>query len=95
MKRGQQIIDAHQKYVDWWLPIDVAAGSIMAPMGLWYFCKKCLTGPDEYYIDRWFGDIVDYEKYKYEYREEILKLYSMHMLEYIDLHSEEPLKELK
>jgi hypothetical protein len=32
MEKEEILKNAHQEYVDWWLPIDVAGGSFLAPM---------------------------------------------------------------
>ncbi len=45
MSREEQfnkIIESHNKYVQWWLPIDVESGSLMAPMSLNSFCESLL-----------------------------------------------------
>lgn len=87
------LLKAHQKYVDWWLPIDVAAGSVLAPMGLYMFCCRMLTIPDDQYFDRWIdenelpipknGDVREARIYMKDY---ILKCIGMHLLGNIDLH---------
>jgi hypothetical protein len=51
---------AHQKYVDWWLPIDVAASSAMAPMSCHRFFESLLTFNDEWW-ERWIGDSIPKE----------------------------------
>ena len=32
MEKEEILKNGHQEYVDWWLPIDVAGGSFLAPM---------------------------------------------------------------
>ena len=87
------LLKAHKQYVDWWLPIDVAGGSFLAPMSLERFCSFMLKMPDEEYFDRWIdetelpipkdGDIRLARIYMKDF---ILKTIGMHMLEYINLH---------
>jgi hypothetical protein len=50
------LLKAHQQYVDWWLPIDVAAGSVLAPMGLYMFCHRMITMPENEFFDRWIDE---------------------------------------
>jgi len=43
----------YKRYVDWWLPIDVAGGSFLAPMSFEWWLERMLTFPDEKCFDRW------------------------------------------
>ena len=43
----------YKRYVDWWLPIDVAGGSFLAPMSFEWWLERMLTFPDEKWFDRW------------------------------------------
>ena len=56
---------AHQEYVDWWLPIDVAAGSVIAPMSYDRFLESLLTYPHENWFSRWIGDKIPSDKITY------------------------------
>lgn len=63
----QVIKSAHKKYVDWWLPIDVASGSLMAPMSCFSFCQTLLTyeggwgGSEGQRIENWWNEwLSDY-----------------------------------
>ena len=38
-ERLEELKKAHQRYVDWWLPIDVANGSFLAPMSIERFYR--------------------------------------------------------
>ena len=87
------LLKAHQQYVDWWLPIDVAAGSVLAPMGLYSFCHKMLSYPEKEFFDRWIdetelpipknGDIRMGRIYMKEF---IIKRIIAHVNGNIDLH---------
>lgn len=71
--RYKKIVDSHEEYVEWWLPIDVAAGSVMAPMSLQRFCELMLTLPNNNFFDRWSKgdynkvDVLDYLKKTFYY----------------------------
>ena len=54
--------DAHQCYVDWWLPIDVAAGSVMAPVSFNIFLHYLLAMPEDKYWDRWLSGKIPQDK---------------------------------
>lgn len=58
-ERLREIKKAHQRYVEWWLPIDVAAGSVMAPMSCHRFCESLLTYSDKDWFDRWLPDFKE------------------------------------
>lgn len=75
--RFKLLKDAHQRYVDWWLPIDVAAGSIMAPNSIQRFCKTLLIYGDKWF-DRWFEGVV-FTGSKHSFR---LKLLECLMLDF-------------
>lgn len=62
---------AHQEYVDWWLPIDVAAGSVMAPVSFPMFLQYLLKLPEEVYWDRWIGDKIPKDK-KIEFKQFVI-----------------------
>lgn len=57
----QVIKSAHQKYVNWWLPIDVEAGSVMGAMSFARFCESLLIfeggwgGSGGQRIDNWWN----------------------------------------
>jgi len=42
-ERLQILKDAHQKYCEWWLPIDLACDSCMGAMSCHRFCETLLT----------------------------------------------------
>lgn len=54
-KNANLIIEAHKKYIDWWLTIDLSNDSSMAPMALWMFCERLLIYEDEYFFDKWIN----------------------------------------
>jgi len=92
--RNQILLDGHQKYVDWWLPIDVAAGSPLAPMGLFRFCEFLLLVPDEEWFDKWldkdmFPRPIDGDERldKLYMKKYILSLIKKHSSGWIDLHN--------
>lgn len=78
--------EAHQKYVDWWLPIDVANNSVMAPMARHMFCETLLTYEDDWF-NRWIEDSIPTDK-KVAFKKRILQLIIFHYLNKIDLNSE-------
>jgi len=90
----QKLQDAHQKYVDWWLPIDVAGGSFMAPMSLHRFCETLLTydggwgGTDGEQIENWWDAWMDEHDInsKTRMKIQILKLVIAHYTDVIDLN---------
>lgn len=61
-ERLQVLKDAHQKYVDWWMPIDVAAGSLMGAMCRHRFYETLLTyeggwgGVEDQQIKSWWNE---------------------------------------
>jgi len=69
--------DAHQEYVDWWLPIDVAGGSLLAPVGFLWFLHYLLTMPSEHWWDRWVGCTIPKDKH-YVLKRDILRLIIEH-----------------
>ena len=79
--------DAHQKYVDWWLPIDLECDSCMAPMSCHRFCETLLTYNDEWW-NRWLGEIILEDK-KQSFKSEILKMIIRHYTNIIDLNKNE------
>ena len=70
--------EAHKKYVNWWLPIDVAGGSFLAPMSFESFCQTLLLEDVEWW-ERWVT--ID-ENSKYDKKNEIyyIKSYILKML---------------
>jgi hypothetical protein len=64
MNRTERLVEikkAHQRYVDWWLPIDVAGGSFMAPMSYNSFCETLLTNDGGWFsaestIENWWNE---------------------------------------
>jgi hypothetical protein len=61
LERIEEIKNAHQRYVDWWLPIDVAGGSFLAPASLERFCRFLLVANDTDWFDRWLPDYTSTE----------------------------------
>lgn len=91
-KRGMEnklsiLKDAHQKYVDWWLPIDLECDSCMAPMSCHRFCETLLTYNDEWW-NRWLGEIIMEDK-KQSFKSEILKMIIKHYTNIIDLNKKD------
>lgn len=93
-KRLSIIKDAHAKYVEWWMPIDLACDSCMAPMSCHRFCETLLTmdggfGVKDNFIDnwwdKWLGDVVPKDK-KMSFKQHILKLIVGHYTKIIDLN---------
>jgi len=90
--------DAHRRYVDWWLPIDLACDSCMAPMSCHRFCETLLTydggwgGTGEQRIenwwDRWLGDTIPVDK-KQSFKSYILKMIVGHYTKIIDLNKKD------
>lgn len=78
---------AHKKYVDWWLPIDVAAGSILAPMACHLFYETLLVYDDNWW-NRWLNDYNSIED-KTKMKRIILKFIIGHYLEITDLNKEQ------
>jgi hypothetical protein len=90
-ERMEVIKSAHQKYVDWWLPIDVAAGSIMGAMSCHRFCESLLVfeGGYAYGIKNWWNEwLGDYSTIdaKTKMKQFILKLIISHYTGTIDLN---------
>lgn len=69
LERIEEIKKAHQRYVDWWLPIDVAGGSFMAPMSYERFCEWLLTGNDSDWFDRWLPEFIEVNEKHYMKRQ--------------------------
>ena len=61
-ERLEEIKKAHQRYVDWWLPIDVAGGSALAPRSFDGFCRFLLVANDSDWFDRWLPDYTSSEE---------------------------------
>jgi hypothetical protein len=90
MSRDERLLvlkNAHQKYVDWWHPMDVAAGSIMGAMSCHRFCETLLTYNDEWY-DRWIEDSIPKDK-KQPFKVDILRFIIGHYGNIIDLNKNE------
>jgi hypothetical protein len=63
-ERTECLKQAHQRYVDWWLPIDVAGGSFLAPTSFHGFCRYLLVANDTEWFDRWLPEFIETnEKY--------------------------------
>jgi hypothetical protein len=62
MENEEILKNAHQDYVDWWLPIDVAGDSFLAPMSYDIFLERLLTYPHEEWFARWIGDEIPSDK---------------------------------
>lgn len=41
---------AYNRYVEWWLPIDIACDSCLAPMSYISFCEALLTYPESFWL---------------------------------------------
>lgn len=48
-----RLLEAYKKYVEWWLPIDAASDSALAPMSFLSFCESLITREDEEWFHRW------------------------------------------
>ena len=82
MRRLDKIKASHQKYIDWWLPIDIAGGSFLAPMSLLSFCENLLVYPNDFF-DRWTNG---YNK------RDVLHVVIAHHTGFIDLYNLENLE---
>lgn len=82
----QEVIDAHQRYVDWWLPIDVAGGSFLAPMSRHRFCRWALYMPEEEVWNRWFPDYVEDREKKLNLKRFVIELIEQHTNGLIDIN---------
>ena len=96
MKSEEAVIkikEAHQRYIDWWLPIDVSSGSLMAPMSCHRFCESLLvndfgfggSSPIENWWDEWmteFTSPID----RLRMKSLILKLIVSHYTGLVDLN---------
>jgi len=76
---------AHEDYVDWWLPIDVAGDSFMAPMGFLRFLTYMLYLPQDEWWDRWVGNEYSREE-TLNLKHVTLDLVVRHYLGYVDVH---------
>lgn len=93
MKREDRIDEikkAHQRYVDWWLPIDVAGGSFMAPMSCSRFCEQLLINDGgwstiENWWNEWLPDFTTPTE-KYYMKRAVLEAIIMHHTNIIDLN---------
>jgi len=80
--------DAHQRYVAWWLPIDVAAGSCLAPMSFLRFLEALLTLPNTEFFDRWIEtDVFTKPSDSIKLRKFILRLILMEYTGFNDRES--------
>lgn len=90
--------EAHQRYVDWWLPIDVASGSLMAPMSCHRFCETLLVNDFGYteniknWWNEWMIDFIEPSE-KIKMKRLILQLIISHYLHLIDLNNDKTLYE--
>jgi len=81
-----EIVKAHQRYVDWWLPIDVASGSLLAPMSCHRFCEYLLLYDDEEWWDRWLdNELLTKENKTYDKRI-VLGLLYKHTTGFMDIN---------
>jgi hypothetical protein len=78
--------DAHKKYCEWWLPIDLDCNSCMGAMSCHRFCETLLTYNDEWW-NRWLGDTIPVEK-KQSFKSYILKMIVGHYTKIIDLNKD-------
>lgn len=83
-KRLSIIKEAHAKYVEWWMPIDLACDSCMAPMSCHRFCETLLTYKDDWF-NRWLGDVIPEDKIV-DFKTYILKIVLKHYGKIIDLN---------
>jgi hypothetical protein len=83
-----EIIEAHKRYVAWWLPIDLACDSCMGAMCFQRFCEALLTYDDvdwwERWIDKEFHDSL--EDNKTYAKRCVLDLLTQHAVGQIDLN---------
>jgi hypothetical protein len=86
-KRLSIIKEAHAKYVEWWMPIDLACNSCMCAMCCHRFCETLLTRDDKWW-NTWLGDVIPEEK-KQPFKVHILKLVVCHYGKIIDLNENE------
>ena len=85
--------DAHQRYIEWWLPIDVESGSLIAPMSCHRFCETLLyndggfggSSPIKNWWDEWMKDFRSPED-KIKMKQQILTLVISHHKGLIDLN---------
>ena len=82
-----EIMKGHQKYVDWWLPIDVAGGSFLAPMSCHMFCEYLLLHDDENWWYRWMCPEFLEEEHKVYDKRTVLGLIQQHYFKWIDLNN--------
>jgi hypothetical protein len=79
-----KIFEAHQKYIDWWSPIDLACDSCLAPMSCHRFCESLLTYGDDWW-ERWLGASIPKDK-KIAFKRIILKFIIEHYTQNINLN---------
>ena len=87
-ERLDKIKKAHQRYVDWWLPIDVASGSLVAPMSRHRFCESLLTYSDQNWFDRWLPDYINITE-KNHMKRWVLEFIIAHYTHIINLNENE------
>jgi|LakMenEpi03Aug12_release.lakeMendotaPanAssembly.Ray.scaffolds.fasta_scaffold00102_84 hypothetical protein len=98
-ERLQILKDAHKKYCEWWLPIDLACDSCMGAMSCHRFCETLLTYDGSWYgtleeqriknwWDRWLGDTIPVDK-KQSFKSYILKMIVGHYTNIIDLNEKD------
>jgi hypothetical protein len=79
------IKDAHKKYVEWWMPIDLACNSCMDAMSVHRFCETIVT-----YNDDWFERWIDIPKNKkIAFKKTVLKFIIAHYTHVFDLNKKE------
>lgn len=71
LNRDVILKNAHQKYYNWWHPIDVNNGSILGAMAYNRFLESLLTYNDDWW-DRWIGNTIPLDK-KIAFKVYILK----------------------
>lgn len=62
MEKENILKTAHQEYVNWWLPMDIESGSLIAPMNYNRFLESLLTYSHEDWFMRWVGDKIPSNK---------------------------------
>tara|TARA_R110000796_G_scaffold19237_7_gene57816 strand:+ start:2012 stop:2389 length:378 start_codon:yes stop_codon:yes gene_type:complete len=96
------IIDAYQKYYDWWHPIDIRNGSFLSVSPRHTFLEHLLIYEDEYYFDRWFNEedfIIgvdgDIKSSRTRMKRFIMHYIIFNTLGYYNINSDTPFKRLK
>jgi len=71
-ERDNLLNNAHQKYINWWLPMDIQSGSSLGAMAYNRFLESLLTYSDDWWV-RWIGDDIPLDK-KIAFKVYILKI---------------------